>query len=257
MSEEKLKKPTNISRRDFLKDAGVVIGGVALVGGALSGCTESQETTSPAGSTSATGPAGPAGESAFSMVESKGYLVFDSSLCIGCNTCELACSSFKSGKIQPSLSRIRIPRDPFSPETTNFFPMICYQCQDPKCASACIPGAITADPKTGARVVDESKCIGCGLCVTACAQYYGTPRINMDATTKKAFKCDLCGGDPQCIKWCPNGAIKYATLDSIHHQGFEQDFYEPYLKDFGPTYAPMQAYKITFAKAYPDIAGEE
>lgn len=187
--------------------------------------------------------------------ESKGYLVYDPELCTGCQTCELACSAFKNGgKAQPSLSRIQVPRYPFSDTVYNFEPKVCFQCQDPKCMAACVEGAMYVDEKTGARCIDESKCMGCKLCIDACAEYYGLARIVFDPVKKKAFKCDLCGGDPQCVKWCSNGALKYGSLDEVRKLGYVQDFYEPYLKDYGPTYAPKQAHKITFEKAYPYLA---
>jgi Fe-S-cluster-containing dehydrogenase component len=31
--------------------------------------------------------------------------------------------------------------------------------------------------------------------------------------THKAFKCDLCGGDPACVKVCPTDAIEYTELE--------------------------------------------
>ena len=31
--------------------------------------------------------------------------------------------------------------------------------------------------------------------------------------THKAFKCDLCGGDPACVKSCPTGALEYVDMD--------------------------------------------
>jgi carbon-monoxide dehydrogenase iron sulfur subunit len=45
-------------------------------------------------------------------------------------------------------------------------------------------------------------------CVTACI--YGG--IAIDPQTKKAIKCDLCGGDPACVKACDYGAISVASL---------------------------------------------
>jgi len=63
--------------------------------------------------------------------------------------------------------------------------------------------------KTGAIVVDEEKCVGCGLCVQSCP--YGA--ITVDPLTKCALKCDLCNGDPECVKHCPGGALSYLDVD--------------------------------------------
>jgi Fe-S-cluster-containing hydrogenase component 2 len=63
--------------------------------------------------------------------------------------------------------------------------------------------------KTGAIVVDEEKCVGCGLCVQSCP--YGA--ITVDPITKRALKCDLCNGDPECVKHCPGGALSYLDVD--------------------------------------------
>ncbi|HEX3010638.1 MAG TPA: 4Fe-4S binding protein, partial [Syntrophomonadaceae bacterium] len=53
--------------------------------------------------------------------------------------------------------------------------------------------------------INDSKCIQCKMCVTACP--FGN--THYDAGTGKILKCDLCGGDPSCAKFCPNGAITY------------------------------------------------
>jgi len=49
-------------------------------------------------------------------------------------------------------------------------------------------------------------CVGCKLCTIACP--YGT--VFYDPDTRKAFKCDLCGGAPACASACPTAAIEYA-----------------------------------------------
>lgn len=189
--------------------------------------------------------------------ESKGYLVFDPSLCTGCHTCELVCSTFHNkGKYQPSLSSIQVSDDPFGGTIHNFEPMICYQCQDPKCMTACEPGAIYVDENTGARRVDETKCRDkCGdtqPCIEACAAYYDPPRIFFDSEKKVAVKCDLCQDDPQCVKWCSNGALKYSSLAKLKEAGsYQQDFEEPYTKDFGAPHIPFGGAEQTFEKIYP------
>jgi len=30
-----------------------------------------------------------------------------------------------------------------------------------------------------------------------------------------ATKCDLCDGDPQCVKVCPKNALKYVEYDEV------------------------------------------
>jgi Fe-S-cluster-containing hydrogenase component 2 len=64
--------------------------------------------------------------------------------------------------------------------------------------------AITISP-VGAKVVLDDQCVGCKLCTIACP--HGTIFINSD--THKAFKCNLCGGQPACAEVCPTQAILY------------------------------------------------
>ena len=76
--------------------------------------------------------------------------------------------------------------------------------------SACPVNAIAIDPATGAKVVREPTCVGCALCTIACP--FGT--IFWDPGTHKAFKCNLCGGDPACAKACPTAAIVYEEMEA-------------------------------------------
>lgn len=204
-----------------------------------------------------------AGEAAVALPESRGYIVFDPELCTGCQTCELACSAFHNdGKTQPALARLQVIRNPFGGTIHNFEPKVCLQCQNPVCMPVCpVEGAMYIDEKTGARCIDETKCNACNgdkRCIEACGNYYDPPRIMFDLERSVAIKCDLCGGDPQCVTWCSNRALKYITLSELKETGsYQQDFYEPYTKNFGPHYTSYQGYKVTFKKAYPYLAGQE
>ena len=62
---------------------------------------------------------------------------------------------------------------------------------------------------TGAKVVNESTCVGCKVCTIACP--FGT--INYVQETGKVQKCDLCGGAPACAEACPTGAITYVDAN--------------------------------------------
>jgi len=37
--------------------------------------------------------------------------------------------------------------------------------------------------------------------------------IVVDPEEKKSKKCLLCHGDPQCVHFCPNGALKFVPWD--------------------------------------------
>ena len=206
-------------------------------------------------------PAIPAGKATIIYPESRGYIVFDPELCTGCQTCEVICSAVKnSGKAQPSLARIQVVRDPFGSTIHNFEPKPCLQCQHPVCMSVCkIEGAMYIDEGTGARCIDETKCAdGCKDCIVACGEYYDPPRIMFDPERNVVIKCDLCGGDPECVKWCANRSLRYITLTEMKEIGsYQQNFKEPYTKEFGPHYSSREGYKVTFKKAYPYLAEQE
>lgn len=115
-------------------------------------------------------------------------------LCTGCGMCELMCSLEKTGEVNPYRSRIRVAYDSdgFSPH-----PIVCRHCKRPPCLPVCPePGAMRLED--GVVVIDESKCTRCLLCIDACP--FGAIFLSPDG---QVLKCDLCGGDPVCVKFCP------------------------------------------------------
>jgi Fe-S-cluster-containing hydrogenase component 2 len=125
-------------------------------------------------------------------------------LCTGCNACQLACSSRATGGYNPHLSRLKILM-----EGENFLnrPLVCSQCENAFCLRSCSVKAISRNPETGVVLIDKEKCTGCRECIDACPD----GMITMDAQGK-ADKCDLCDGDPLCVRYCVSGALKLVTL---------------------------------------------
>ena len=64
--------------------------------------------------------------------------------------------------------------------------------------------------------VDTEKCIGCRMCVSACP--FGS--MSFDETQRKVLKCDLCDGDPTCVKFCQHNALQY--LDAAEQSKLKQ-----------------------------------
>jgi len=129
------------------------------------------------------------------------------SRCVGCKSCELACSFQQSGEFAPS--RSRITNEIFADEA-QFITVTCMQCDDPWCLKACPKAATVKSDDTGVVTVDETRCVGCRTCVSACP--FGM--IKYLPTTQKADKCDLCGGTPECVTFCPTGCLSFSEEDT-------------------------------------------
>ena len=132
----------------------------------------------------------------------KMMILVDTSKCTGCRLCELACSVKNEGVSNPSKSRIQVVK---WDEVGYYVPMVCQQCEDAPCMAVCPVSALWRDEETGAVRVDAEKCIRCRLCVQACP--FGA--MGYDEDGDKIFKCELCGGEPECVKFCEPCALKY------------------------------------------------
>lgn len=128
-------------------------------------------------------------------------IVADADKCCGCRVCELVCSLRHAGVFDPNRSAIH--RRTQLPDL-RFRPTTCAQCPEMPCAQACPVHAISRDTVTGAVVVDPDLCDLCGACVEAC------PLGQIVIVDGQVLKCDLCGGDPLCVAWCPRGVLSVA-----------------------------------------------
>jgi carbon-monoxide dehydrogenase iron sulfur subunit len=129
-------------------------------------------------------------------------------LCIGCRTCELACSFAHAVNGKPGRSRISVLG---GGRKDLYVPVVCLQCEDPACAKSCLVNAITRNPETGAMDLDHDKCVKCMACVSACP--FGCSLL--DEQHSLVVKCDLCGGDPACAKFCPTKALEYKPIRQV------------------------------------------
>jgi formate dehydrogenase iron-sulfur subunit len=163
----------------------------------------------------------------------------DTTTCIGCKACEVACQEWndlgivgtsQTGNYQtlPSLDAnywnlIKFHEQPL--DTGGLAWLMrkdqCMHCADPGCLRACpAPGAIV-QYENGIVDVNPDACIGCGLCATGCP--FDVPRFH--AKTGKMAKCTLCvdrvtvGIEPACIKACPTGCLQFGTKEDMLAKG--------------------------------------
>jgi len=127
--------------------------------------------------------------------------------CIGCGKCELACAFGHSADAVPASARIGVVRR--GPDAGT--PVVCLQCHASACLAVCPSGALTRDDRTGAVAVDDHRCIRCRACVAACP--FGCMR--WDDSSRAVQKCDLCGGHPRCVPFCPTRALEYVPADQV------------------------------------------
>ena len=137
------------------------------------------------------------------LPQAKGFIAVNGAICSGCRTCEAICSLSHEKVVSSKLSRIAVMTWPFEGYRSEIY--ACQQCEDPKCLSACPTGALYRDELTEAVIIKNKNCTGCKLCIEACPMT--PPRIRYDANRNICIKCDLCGGDPLCVKYCMEGAL--------------------------------------------------
>jgi Fe-S-cluster-containing hydrogenase component 2 len=135
-------------------------------------------------------------------------LYIDYQKCTGCRTCELVCAVQHDGCSNPTRSRIKVVK---WEARGLYIPMSCQQCQDAPCLNICPVKAISKDEELGRVMVDYDTCIGCRSCVSICP--FGA--ISFNVIDKMVFKCDLCDGDPQCVRFCDVKAVDFVEENDV------------------------------------------
>lgn len=136
-------------------------------------------------------------------------LFIDSEKCSGCRICESVCSLHHEKVCNPTRARIHVTKWEMAGV---YLPMVCQQCETPLCETVCPMHAIKRHEDSGAMLIDNELCVGCKLCVMFCP--FGG--VSLDAKTGKVSKCDLCSGDPVCVKFCEPQALQYLDATTIN-----------------------------------------
>jgi Fe-S-cluster-containing dehydrogenase component len=164
-------------------------------------------------------------------------LVIDLDTCVGCHACVVSCKGWNTenygapladtdayggNPVGTFLNRVHSYEvtTPEAPPRLVHFPKSCLHCEDAPCVTVCPTGASYKRVEDGIVLVNESACIGCGLCAWACP--YGARE--MDAVEKVMKKCTLCvdriynenlpeeDRTPACVRTCPAGARQFGDF---------------------------------------------
>ncbi len=173
-----------------------------------------------------------------SYTEKKLGLVIDLDTCVGCHACVVSCKGWNNENYGEPLSDSdpygsnptgtflnRVHTYEVQPEEGNaqtiHFPKSCLHCEDAPCVTVCPTGASYKRVEDGIVLVNESDCIGCGLCAWACP--YGARELDPSAGVMK--KCTLCvdriyntnlapeDREPACVRTCPAGARHFGDFN--------------------------------------------
>ena len=150
-------------------------------------------------------------------MEQFGFLV-DTKNCVGCRACEIACKNRNQLESPgPRLRKVETAESGTFPNTrVVHLSLSCQHCENPACVEICPADAITKR-EDGTVIADQSKCLGCQACQTACP--YGVPQYREDDGTM--IKCDGCadrravGLQPACAHTCFYNALYAGPLSEL------------------------------------------
>ena len=151
--------------------------------------------------------------------------------CIGCRACEVHCKDKNNSGPGAFFCRIlEVRTKGGAVPGIAFVYLSCFHCEKAWCVDACPTGAMRRRTQDGIVYVEESACVGCKVCITACP--WSVPQWNPE--TGKVGKCDLCkdrldqGLEPACISKCTTGCLKLTTpteASQAARQAFAEQLY--------------------------------
>ena len=142
-------------------------------------------------------------------------MVIDTTRCIGCHGCRLACQNQNDLPPKEYFNRIDEKEFGIFPDFKRRFTAIqCQHCDNPPCVKVCPTGA-SYKRSDGLVMINNDDCIGCKYCIVACP--YDARIIN----EKDGFaqKCGFCikfvesGEQPACVTNCPMGVRIFGDLN--------------------------------------------
>jgi len=142
-------------------------------------------------------------------------IAIDTTKCIGCHACRVACQNQNDLPVDEQFNRIvEKERGKFPSFSKEFVPLQCNHCENAPCARVCPTGAtyVTAE---GVVMVNPKTCVGCKYCIEACPYKMRT----LDHARGIVVKCRLCiemvreGGTPACVSTCPTQVRIFGDLD--------------------------------------------
>lgn len=163
-------------------------------------------------------------------------LLFDSTLCIGCRSCEIACASenhldrspdeiFEGSAAEDARALSAnvftyVTRHPLEadPSKMAFGKVQCMHCIEPACVSSCPVEALEKTAE-GPVIWHQDICLGCRYCMMACP--FLVPRFEWNSPNPAIRKCELChdrlaeGKAPACVAACPSGALKFGKREEL------------------------------------------
>jgi len=173
-------------------------------------------------------------------VEFSGIL-YDSTRCVGCRTCEFECASAHKLPEPPPSEKIAAIRK--TDETCNtvvntyktekgevFIKRQCMHCNEPACAAACLTRAMCKTP-SGPVTWNGDKCMGCRYCMVSCP--FDSPKFEYFSANPKIQKCDMCfdrlknGKTPACVFNCPNEALLFGKRRELIKEARRRIYEKP------------------------------